>query len=83
LYDIKNKEDLLKLVREHKAMEVRGLKDSYSSNLIDDIKVMFLLKINICIYIFIYIIIVIIIFIISFFFVSKKKKKKKKKKKNK
>jgi transcription initiation factor TFIIE subunit beta len=38
LYDIKNKEDLLKLVREHKAMEVRGLNDSYSSNLIDDIK---------------------------------------------
>jgi len=30
VYDIKNKDDLLKLVREHKAMEVKELKDSYS-----------------------------------------------------
>ncbi|ORX60821.1 transcription initiation factor IIE, beta subunit [Piromyces finnis] len=30
VYDIKGKDDLLKLVREHKAMEVKALKDSYS-----------------------------------------------------
>lgn len=37
VYDIKNKEDLLKLVREHKAMEVKELKDSYL-NLMEAIK---------------------------------------------
>ncbi|ORX77317.1 transcription initiation factor IIE, beta subunit [Anaeromyces robustus] len=36
-YDIKNKDDLLNLVREHRAMDVKELKDSYS-NLMKAIK---------------------------------------------